>query len=377
MLDQESCLKLHLKVHTLHSNFLVIICLKPIFFLHVIGEIFAGGQILNQPRGLPGKALVKNVKKDHATLASLGVKDPSQFSKPTKVDRLLGDSKLNQINEDAFFQPENGKLTFKSHLSQTERNVVRQVARGNSSCWWSSPLRNELPLLNFLGVSEELGLKLLAPTPGSRLLMKHLTRETKSEEERVKSKDEVEFERKAKLKEHQIDAKRLLSEAKKAVTVNPRLSLQSPQLGRGMARGSDFISLDINERKKAAAIQALKGKPLSRNDPNYVMKRKRTSEETEQALKKVASVLNKSTENATEELSSSDSPVEKKAKIIRSFTGEIIDEKRMEELRNKKSLNQNLVNVAELEEEEKYFAYHEKKEAMEEKMINTKEIAAK
>ena len=49
----------------------------------------------------------------------------------------------------------------------------------------------------------------------------------------------------------------------------------------------------------------------------------------------------------------------------------------MEELRNKKSLNQRLVNDAELEEEEKYFNHHEKKEAMEEKMINTKEIAAK
>ncbi len=49
----------------------------------------------------------------------------------------------------------------------------------------------------------------------------------------------------------------------------------------------------------------------------------------------------------------------------------------MEELKNKKSLNHNLANDAELEEEQKYFDYHEKKEAMEEKMVNTKEIAAK
>merc|ERR1712223_1654171 len=67
----------------------------------------------------------------------------------------------------------------------------------------------------------------------------------------------------------------------------------------------------------------------------------------------------------------------KEVKTFRSFTGEIMDEKKMEELRNKKSLNQRLVNDAELEEEEKYFNYHEKKEAFEEKMINTKEIAAK
>ena len=63
--------------------------------------------------------------------------------------------------------------------------------------------------------------------------------------------------------------------------------------------------------------------------------------------------------------------------MIRSFTGEIMDESRLEELRNRKSINQNLANSAELEQQEEYFNKAEKKEAMEEKMINTKEIEAK
>ena len=65
------------------------------------------------------------------------------------------------------------------------------------------------------------------------------------------------------------------------------------------------------------------------------------------------------------------------AQVIRSFTGEIMDESRLEELRNRKSINQSLANVADLEQQEEYFNRAEKKEAMEEKMINTKEIEAK
>ena len=53
------------------------------------GNIFGGGQMLNQSRGLPGKASAQNIRKDEALLASLGVKDP-QIAKVTKVDKLLG-----------------------------------------------------------------------------------------------------------------------------------------------------------------------------------------------------------------------------------------------------------------------------------------------
>ena len=76
---------------------------------------------------------------------------------------LLGDSAANKLNEESFFQPETGKLTFKSYLDKNERTAVRKVASG---------------------VSEELGLKLLAPTPGSKLLIKHLTRDPEADKKK-------------------------------------------------------------------------------------------------------------------------------------------------------------------------------------------------
>lgn len=115
----------HLKKPIKHSFFFC----QQTLFINYSGEVFAGGQILNQPPGLPGKASTKLIRKDNATLASLGIK--GMPVKVTKVDRLLSDTKASQLNEDAFFQPESGKLTFKSHLSETERTAVRKVANGN------------------------------------------------------------------------------------------------------------------------------------------------------------------------------------------------------------------------------------------------------
>ena len=307
------------------------------------GQIFGGGQMLNQQQGLPGKRSMNVVRKDQATLASLGVKQPLT---KTKVDRLLGDSVANKMNDESFFQPETGKLTFKSHLNPTEREAVKKVTRG---------------------VSEELGMKLLAPTPGSRLLMKHLTKDTKAVQDEIKNKtvDERLLIERARIKENQNDAKKLLMKTRVS------MSAPSPKLGRGIDSG--FIDLDMNKRSRAAAILASKGKSLAKNEPNYVMKRKRSMEDHQSSNKKVAKALTPDSEN----LDDKEEESKKVVKSFRSFTGEVIDEKKMEELRNKKSMNQNLANDAELEEEQKYFDYHEKKEAMEEKMVNTKEIDAK
>merc|ERR1711874_592828 len=117
---------------------------------------------------------------------------------------------------------------------------------------------------------------------------------------------------------------------------------------------SGFINFDLTQKPKTskeAAIQALKGKTLAKTDPNYVMKRKRSLDDLESANKKVAKTLKTDDKDEASETPSN----KKEVKTFRSFTGEIIDEKKMEELRNKKSINQRLVNDAELEEEDKYF----------------------
>ena len=105
------------------------------------------------------------------------------------------------MNDESFFQPETGKLTFKSHLKPVERSAVRKVASG---------------------VSEELGLKLLAPTPGSRVFLKHLTRDTKSDEKKDKTKDELQLMEKERVRQNQSGAQRLLLETNQVFSeLNP------------------------------------------------------------------------------------------------------------------------------------------------------------
>ena len=90
--------------------------------------IFTGGQILNQPRGLPGKKSIKNIKKDQATLSSLGIKDTSSmlFKSSQKPKVSSENSVMQKLNQES-----PGKLAFKSQLSETEKNVVRKIAQGS------------------------------------------------------------------------------------------------------------------------------------------------------------------------------------------------------------------------------------------------------
>ena len=314
-----------------------------------------------QHKPVAGKTSVKHARKDQALMASLGIKQqPLLTTKPSKVDRLLGDTSTNKLNEDSFFQPETGKLTFKSYLKPDERTAVRKVASG---------------------VSEELGLKLLAPTPGSKLLIKHLTRDPEADQKKDITRDEQQKLEKERIRQNQMGAQKLISQAKLKGKIENSLSINmTPKLGRGLSSGG-MISFDFSPKPKSskeAAILALKGKTLTKSDPNHVMKRKRSSNDLESMNKKVARALDESNSDDKDKKASEEAVSGKKeVKTFRSFTGEIIDEKKMDELRNKKSINQRLVNDAELEEEDKYFNYHEKKEAMEEKMVNTKEIAAK
>ena len=56
------------------------------------------------------------------------------FQRPLQEqsDRLLADTPGSRLmNDTAFFQPGNGKLTFRSHLTVSERAAVKKVASGN------------------------------------------------------------------------------------------------------------------------------------------------------------------------------------------------------------------------------------------------------
>ena len=89
--------------------------------------IFTGGQILNQPRGLPGKKSIKNIQKDQATLSSLGIKDASSMLLKAQQKKASDNSVLQRLNQES----SSGKLAFKSQLSDSEKNVVRKIAQGS------------------------------------------------------------------------------------------------------------------------------------------------------------------------------------------------------------------------------------------------------
>ena len=96
-------------------------------FIYVLISIFTGGQILNQPRGLPGKKSIKNVQKDQATLSSLGIKDASSMLLKAQQKKASDNSVLQRLNQES----SSGKLAFKSQLSDSEKNVVRKIAQGS------------------------------------------------------------------------------------------------------------------------------------------------------------------------------------------------------------------------------------------------------
>jgi len=172
-----------------------------------------------------------------------------------------------------------------------------------------------------------------------------------------------------------------MGEEKLAKTSNQAI----PRLGRGLSSG-DMLDLNAATKKKPAisidkarALLALKGKTISKADPNYVAKRKRSEESNEVSKKRVASSLEQSSnaENISVGQDQTAIPSESQhnakstvTKVVRSFTGEIIDQKRMEELKNKKSIRSHLADEAESQEEESYFNRLQKKEAMEDKVIS-------
>ena len=346
-------------------------------------EVFGGGQILNE-RQVHGKLSVKQKSRDNNTLERLGVSLQKSIS---------SNPRDNPIHKALFFETDEKAKEQISKLNQLEKKAVKKVT----------------------SMSEDLGKKMLAPTPGSKALMRHLVNaenekiennlkrlsdsKSMTSEESTKrtakdvkgmhllSRDEEREHQKKRIKENQKGAQKLLSDHKLHKKQEAKGSnLEMPKLGRCF-KSSDVLDLNSPNRKvkvmsadKVKALLALKGKSISKGDPNYVAKRKRTEDTIEQSKKRVALTLEQNSNDENEMVSkniactdspnNSDKNVTKK--VIRSFTGEIIDEKRMSELKNKKSTRSHLADEAEMQEEEYYFDKLQKKEAMEDKVNITK-----
>ena len=214
-------------------------------------------------------------------------------------------------------------------------------------------------------VSEELGVRLLAPTPGARMYLSTMSKEKERKEEEKKKSEPAKT------------AKQLLLEHKQ------NLQFNSPKLGRGLSKDGEF-SLDIspsmkknyinNSQSKALAILKAKGNKLAKLDPNNLHRSKnRTPEVKNKVLKRIRSDEDDSQDSDSENISGN---VAKKAKTVIVFGKEVsVDD--LEAVRNKTTSNKNLVEDAELEAVDKYFMKAEAKDAIEQKMLDTKSIKVK
>ena len=345
------------------------------------GDIIGGGQILNA-RPVNGKISSKQKLKDSNTLSKLGV---------TLQSSNLASRRNNPIHDALFFEKDEKAKARISKLENCERQVFKRVA----------------------SLSEDLGKRMLEKTPGSTALMRTLVNNENEKVRKNKLKsnnlehsgdngeaskstikdvkglqlftrnEELELQKK-KMLENQKGAQKLLMEQKlkiKEEIENKKQKLFEPKLGRGFS-SSDLIDLNVEKKTstlpidKAKALLALKGKSIKKQDPNYVSKRKRSEESVEMSKKRIAlSLENKTDFERRDQVKNSSINTEHERKIvdgnkvIMSFTGEILDSKRIEELRNKKSSRSHLADEAELLEEEYYFDRLQKKEAMEDKVI--------
>lgn len=138
---------------------------------------------------------------------------------------------------------------------------------------------------------------------------------------------------------------------------------KAPKLSRSdftFTLSSGSSSGSGNQSAKAKAIELLKSKPIEKSNPNFIKYRG-----TETGKKRLLETLpNESDECAA-----------KKRKLeadIEAFKNE-----RILSILNAKSSHTDLVKDHELNVQDQYFNKLEKKEAMEEKMVNTKQVACK
>ncbi len=329
------------------------------------GNIFAGGQSMNpvfgggdgsggrlNPDRPPAPSFTGSQKhraKDDRALAALGVE---------RVNRAL-ETEERQKQALTVLQ-RSGKAMFTSHLSREEKDTVKNVARE---------------------VSTELGMRLLAPTPGARGLIKTLSkppREEPKEEDKPKDAPEEVSARqlllahRKKLAEER--ARKVLFERQQKAS----LASSAPKLGRGLG-SSEFIDLSSAPGQsrsvaRAKALLAQKGKSaLETRDPNYVPQRKRKANELECARKRVALALEVEAAGRGAQENRSDGST-KEAVPQTTSTGKVMTKERLAAICSARSKNEHLVSDFENETLERRLDALERKEAMEEKMVGTKEL---
>ncbi|XP_036921818.1 protein MCM10 homolog [Sturnira hondurensis] len=162
----------------------------------------------------------------------------------------------------------------------------------------------------------------------------------------------------------------------------PRLqgtpAIQAPKLGRGISAGDDVLFFDgspppkpklsaLAEAKKLAAITKLKakGQLLSKTDPNSIKKKQNDPQDVLEVKKRVEKNTTLSPQ-AEDELE----PARKKRREQLAY----LESEEFQKILKAKSKHTGILKEAEAELQELYFEPLVKKEQMEEKMRNIKEV---
>ncbi|XP_009647743.1 protein MCM10 homolog [Egretta garzetta] len=157
-------------------------------------------------------------------------------------------------------------------------------------------------------------------------------------------------------------------------------TLQSPRLGTGFSEGEDILFFDgsppptpkldsLAEAKKLAAIHRLraKGQILAKADPNSVKRKRADVDDVLEIVERVEkNVTQPQAENDMDELE----PAQKKRREQLAY----LESEEFQKILNAKSKHTDLLKEAEAELQEQYFQPLVKKEEMEEKMRNIKEV---
>ncbi|XP_068203147.1 protein MCM10 homolog isoform X2 [Palaemon carinicauda] len=306
-------------------------------------QVFYGGQLYTAPSPANQQKQAKaNKSKDLATLNSLKMK--------IKAQELKEEDKKNTF--------------VLKHMSNTEIEAIRKVSQ----------------------TSENFSEKLMAPTPGARNLLRHMShgeteRKIQSGEIRsVSAKDLLS------MTHQQLQTNRNNIMGKSRLSVSPsqakQMSLKSrlsvspsagPKLGRGLDPGND-IDLEISPPPNAAKFKAMaliqaKG-GIQAAKPNAVKNIAKASRPEFQ--EKVRKRLSTDDENQARKKSRL-STVENEPS--QSKLGSIdVNSEKFKAMMEQKSRHTNLVDAVENEALEKYYQGLEKKEMLEDKMASIMEI---
>jgi minichromosome maintenance protein 10 len=140
-------------------------------------------------------------------------------------------------------------------------------------------------------------------------------------------------------------------------------SVSVPILAKGYRRGQ-MIDLNTKADSKLRAIQVLKTKPIKPQDPNQIQKIK-----SKKSLNAIINKINDDLSTPTIDNKRKVDEISKEENIAKKLKNDLI-----EAALQRKSINESEVDIAEANAQQKYFTSLEKKEKLENKLLETTEI---